>query len=180
MLMFPQFGDRPHLYVLDDQHHVIGLPNDDRDSVLIWAAEMESARRIVEQTDVRRWFGTFWVSTVFLGLDHNFFFNGPPLVFETMVFQHGFGAVDFEGLDQQRYSTWDEAVQGHWTTVALARAHAMTFRAGLRMVWRRILASWEQHKRDLGLPIPTDDRLDHMAHNLYAEAAALDRRRTRR
>ncbi len=31
------------------------------------------------------------VSTVFLGLDHNFFGDGPPLLFETMVF------TDIEG-----------------------------------------------------------------------------------
>lgn len=27
-----------------------------------------------------------WVSTVWLGLDHNFMPDGPPLIFETMIF----------------------------------------------------------------------------------------------
>jgi len=47
------------------------------------------------------------VSTVFIGLDHRFTGDGPPLVFETMVFG---GPFDQE---QERYSTWDEAVAGH-------------------------------------------------------------------
>jgi hypothetical protein len=50
------------------------------------------------------------VSTVFLGLDHNFG-GGPPLLFETMVFGGEY--------DQQcdRYSTWDEAEAGHRAVV---------------------------------------------------------------
>lgn len=46
------------------------------------------------------------VSTVFLGLDHQFG-DGPPLVFETMIFG---GEHDQE---QWRYSTIEEAREGH-------------------------------------------------------------------
>lgn len=46
------------------------------------------------------------VSTVFLGLDHGWG-EGPPILFETMVFG---GALDRE---MERYSTWDEAIEGH-------------------------------------------------------------------
>ena len=46
------------------------------------------------------------VSTVFLGIDHNFG-EGKPLLFETMVFG---GKLDEE---TERYSTWEEAVEGH-------------------------------------------------------------------
>lgn len=47
------------------------------------------------------------VSTVFLGLDHNWSGDGPPLLFETMIF----GGPH----DQQcwRYSTWGHAMKGH-------------------------------------------------------------------
>ena len=49
------------------------------------------------------------VSTVFLGLDHNWG-EGEPLVFETMFFPNELsGFVE----DCQRYSTWDEALEGH-------------------------------------------------------------------
>lgn len=51
------------------------------------------------------------VSTVFLGVDHGY--GGVPLLFETMVF-----GVSGDSLDQQRYSTEDEARQGHAEIVA--------------------------------------------------------------
>jgi hypothetical protein len=53
------------------------------------------------------------VSTVFLGIDHNFG-NGPPLLFETMVF-----GGEYDGYCK-RYSTWEEAEGGHKTACALA------------------------------------------------------------
>lgn len=49
----------------------------------------------------------YTVSTVWLGLDHGFG-NGPPLIFETMIF--GNGPLDQE---QWRYSTLEEAQAGH-------------------------------------------------------------------
>lgn len=55
------------------------------------------------------------VSTVWLGLDHNFFGEGPPLIFETMVF----GGE----LDEMcwRYATEREARAGHAEAVRLVR-----------------------------------------------------------
>lgn len=51
-----------------------------------------------------------WVSTVWLGLDHNFFDKGKPMIFETMVFpEHG----NFSEIDCQRYSTEKQALKGH-------------------------------------------------------------------
>jgi FKBP-type peptidyl-prolyl cis-trans isomerase 2 len=47
------------------------------------------------------------VSTVFLGVDHNHHMEGTPILFETMVFG---GELDEE---QERYHTYDEAVEGH-------------------------------------------------------------------
>ena len=58
--------------------------------------------RSVALTDV----GDVCVSTIFLVVNHNYG-NGPPLLFETMIF----GGP--EDQFQQRYSTWDEAVEGH-------------------------------------------------------------------
>jgi len=51
------------------------------------------------------------VSTVFLALDHNYSDEGPPILFETMVFG---GELDDE---MERCSTWDEAVAMHYTMV---------------------------------------------------------------
>lgn len=55
------------------------------------------------------------VSTVFLGMNHNYDADGPPLLFETMV---------FGGEDEPmwRYSTWDEAQAGHQRVVDALRA----------------------------------------------------------
>jgi hypothetical protein len=47
------------------------------------------------------------ISTVFLGLDHSFSEDEEPLLFETLVFDG-----ELEG-EMERYSTWDEAVEGH-------------------------------------------------------------------
>jgi hypothetical protein len=59
-------------------------------------------RRVGDDTiDVQR------ISTVFLALDHNWDPGGEPLLFETMIFEgpyHG---------DMWRYSTYDEAKEGH-------------------------------------------------------------------
>lgn len=71
--------------------------------VMEWAREFEYAHRHVGATHVGPW----WVSTVFLGLDHQYG-DGPPLLFETMVFRDGKG-------DQwcDRCSTWEEAEAMH-------------------------------------------------------------------
>lgn len=58
--------------------------------------------------------GACWVSTVFLGLDHNFG-SGEPLLFETMAF-----LLDDDGAPHlgeptrlRRYSSWADAELGH-------------------------------------------------------------------
>jgi len=51
--------------------------------------------------------GKIRISTVFLMVDHNYTDNGPPILFETMIF----GGY-FDGY-QQRYYTKKEAVDGH-------------------------------------------------------------------
>lgn len=70
--------------------------------LLTWANWFESADRIVAQTEVPGGI----VSTVFLGLDHQFG-TGPPLLFETLTF------LDGEADDQWRCSTWLEAEAQH-------------------------------------------------------------------
>ena len=53
------------------------------------------------------------LSTVFLGIDHNLIGEGPPVLFETMLF----GSTD--GSEEQwRWTTWDQAAAGHAAIVA--------------------------------------------------------------
>lgn len=78
-----------------------------------WARCMERVDRIVEQTEI----GPLFVSTVFLGVDHNHF--GPSsdaILFETMIFGE---PSDYHG--QTRCATWAEAEKMHAEAVAYAR-----------------------------------------------------------
>lgn len=60
------------------------------------------------------------VSTIFLGLDHNYlsYADRRPILFETMAFSY----PDWNGILQSRTSTWAEAEADHFTAVAMARA----------------------------------------------------------
>jgi len=81
--------------------------------LLEWGDWLEKAKgkRIVKQDFLPN---GYYVSTVFLGLDHNLTGKGKPLLFETMIFDHLIeGKHD---LYQYRYSTWKEAMQGHIRT----------------------------------------------------------------
>lgn len=72
-----------------------------------WATDYENqVDRRVAKTHL--WWGGY-VSTVWLGLDHNFYSDGPPLIFETMVFPSN----SYDELDMARYSTEAEAKAGH-------------------------------------------------------------------
>lgn len=51
-----------------------------------------------------------WISTVWLGINHNHLPYGKPLIFETMVFPK---EGTFTELDSNRYSTEEEAIKGH-------------------------------------------------------------------
>lgn len=62
--------------------------------------------------------GEVLVSTVFLGINHNFLGEGRPILFETMVFG---GEHDQE---QERYCTEQEALAGHERWCAVVRVEA--------------------------------------------------------
>ena len=56
----------------------------------------------------------YFVSTVWLGLDHGMLGSVRPLIFETMVFRKGKdGVIKYNELDMSRYSTEQEAIEGH-------------------------------------------------------------------
>lgn len=85
-----------------------------------WARWFEKADRYVAHTKV----GGVQISTVFLGLDHNFnsVHGGGgdeelPLLFETMAFAGG----DWAGIDCERCGTWEEAEAQHAAMVEKVR-----------------------------------------------------------
>jgi len=75
------------------------------DSVLEWGQWMEENSRRVAFDKI----DDIEVSTVFLGLDHNWEEDGDPLLFETMSFLPD----DWGGMERWRYFTWEEAEAGH-------------------------------------------------------------------
>lgn len=95
-------------YVLDADNRVVAAN-------LIERAQWFEAigNRVVGYTQIT---SECQVSTVFLGLDHRFGGDGPPLVFETMIFGGPLqGSV-------WRYSSYDDADAGHKAAVRRARA----------------------------------------------------------
>jgi len=77
--------------------------------VLEWSKWFEIADRRIAHTQVS---DDVEVSTVFLGLDHSFGGSGSPVLFETMVV-----GGDLDG-EQERYTTIEDAQQGHDRMVA--------------------------------------------------------------
>jgi hypothetical protein len=65
---------------------------------------LSSKGKIVKQNEIDNYF----VLTVFLCINHNFFHTGRPVVFETMIFE-GDEPLNY----QERYCTWKEAEEGH-------------------------------------------------------------------
>jgi hypothetical protein len=83
---------------------------DEREQLALWDIAL---RRVAETT-----VGEKWVSTVHVPLDQGFG-EGPPLIFETMVFADKTSGTD---LYQERYSTEDDARAGHEAVVERLRA----------------------------------------------------------
>lgn len=105
--------ERPKFYILDEA----GDPTPERDADA-WARWFENANevRVVRQEAVGDW----WVSTCFLGMDHDFV-GGPPLLFESMRFWRGEGTHHLD-TGYQRCSTREEAIEMHEAMVQQIRS----------------------------------------------------------
>ena len=99
------------------------------------------AEKVVKQERV--WWGGF-VSTVWLGLDHSFG-DGPPLIYETMVFP----PHSYDDLKCDRYPSRKAATIGHTTAVRWARWRGLwewgsrAYRNLAYKVRRVLRAAWE-------------------------------------
>lgn len=88
-----------------------------RCTVSEWAREFQTADRIVAQTRV----GEYFVSTVFLGIDSNYWTGADPRWFETAIFD------DDEALGyKDTASTWEEAENAHRRACSVALAQQQT------------------------------------------------------
>ena len=120
-------------YTLDEDHHLVPA------TLMEWAAYFEDFRhRRVAETETE----LFWVSTVFLGINHRHFGDGPPIVFETMVFERAREVIELWGrlvsvrpdVEGWRYASWDDAVAGHDAAVSRLRKQELDVRASLDRV----------------------------------------------
>ena len=100
-------------YILDENNKPVLV------DLMTWAEWYEKAEKKIVKHDK---IGDLFVSTVFLGLDYRFGIEGEPVLFETMVFDHGkmkkykVGGSDHESptdIYQERYCHYDEALAAH-------------------------------------------------------------------
>ncbi len=93
-------------YILDANNQPIEEPD-----LIKWSRWFEEADRQLENTII----GNIRISTIFLGIDHNFSSEGPPVLWETMIFggpNNGY---------QNRYSYIEDARAGHKLAVYIAK-----------------------------------------------------------
>ena len=84
-------------------------------STKTWATLWEDMDyRTIAKTKFECRSGPAEVSTVWLGTNHNFVENGPPIIFESLVF------CRCESEDMFRYATKEEAAVGH---MVMLRGH---------------------------------------------------------
>ncbi len=118
-------------FILID-HMPFALDCSEEEGLRRWVQWMEDHRseRIVAEDKI----DPYWISTVFLGLDQQFS-PGPPLLFETMIFERNESTcllidgniqlIDHVHSDldhlRWRYSTWEEAEQGHRNVAAMVK-----------------------------------------------------------
>lgn len=108
------FGENPEIlfYVLDENKKVKTTS-----SLSEWNQFLANGEK---RTVKRETVSGIFVSTVFLGIDHNFS-TAPgkgPILFETMWFQ---GEDNSEVI--RRYRTWDQAMEGHNRSVSYIKEH---------------------------------------------------------
>lgn len=100
---------------MNHYHYILDGHEPKRVDLMEWARWLETAERHVALDKINRMgLSMVSVSTVFLGLDHQWG-DGPPLLFETMIF-----GGKHDGYCE-RYATWDEAEAGHKVALALAK-----------------------------------------------------------
>lgn len=96
-------------YILDEDNQPIKVEN-----ASDWANGFEEERKRVALDEING----VSISTVFLGLDHS---HGAekPILWETMCFSHN---LDYDQY-QERYSSYEEAVEGHKKCVEAVKAN---------------------------------------------------------
>lgn len=100
---------------MSDKYILEGKTPVKADDVLVWSRWFENCGPDDRRVAFDEFEDGSYISTVFLALDHRFG-NGPPVLFETMVFD-----AEGHGGDMDRYCTYEEAEAGHARMVAKFR-----------------------------------------------------------
>lgn len=139
--------------------------------------------KFMKNTEARRisetFVGPMRVSTVFIGLDHNFCEKCPPILFETMVFapcepEQVFSmTITSEEIPDytRRYCTYEEAEAGHAEVVAQLRTHETC------MINKDAVPQWAIQRVKDYLPIPLDIDVDSATVTAMARLLASERER---
>lgn len=102
-------------YRLGPNHEVIPLENPTLgESARLW--DWAEHNRVVKQERI----GDYFISTVFLVIDHSFG-RGDPILFETMIFYEGGGVSPLAEQYMERYRSWDAAMAGHEEAVSFVK-----------------------------------------------------------
>lgn len=100
-----------HLYILD----FLGNPIQEPD-VQKWGEWMETYDRQVKLETI----GDCQISTVFLGIDHDFSGTGSPVLWETMIFSSN---PELDGYQQRCSGSREQAEAMHREAVAVVDTH---------------------------------------------------------
>lgn len=108
-------------------HYVIDQNGNPRIATMDeWVDMFGDRGRIVKQENV----GDMFISTVFLGLDHNFSWKGPPVLWETMVFgpnpdkdDKRFHQTEVDGYTERCSGNREQAEAMHERVVAMVKSN---------------------------------------------------------
>lgn len=99
-------------FKLDEEKNVVPASVEEFEEVIL-------NQKVVKQEDIQgKRNGVYLVSTCFFGLDYSVGLRKPEF-FETMIFAKGSRALDY----QERYSTYEEALEGHQKAVEYVKKH---------------------------------------------------------
>jgi len=105
-----------------------------------WGKGMDQERHVGDTTIMG-----IRISTVFLGIDHNYKRTGPPILYETMIFGGYFDQA------QWRYETWEQAEIGHQISIArvkrtLVKSVPIIVRDNIHYILRRLYLRFKKSR----------------------------------
>lgn len=129
-------------------------------TLLGWREDFDIENRFLKQEYIEYKGITYWVSTVDLGLNHNFYGVGAPLYWETMIFVDNDPANDYIGREMycDRYSSKEQALLYHDLIMKAFENNAVGYDAYDEFDFERWFVFNNKARRVI-TPIPQQSRL---------------------